>query len=417
MSVKSNDRKPHKEGRERIDVFLIVSLFNSLYFFVKTYIDRGIYLNWAMLNAENQFSDYFIQIARSTDRIHMYDYGSPFPPFAYCIYYILWRLNGTNEFKATDWISYKYHGNNLTIFLVFTIIQIIVLNNLVNYILKNNSIWKNMALVVLLSVSYPFFATCLQRGNSTLLSAIIMLASFLFLSFNERIMAEWGIVFIAIATGLKMTPIVCGIQLLKKRDWKAIIRLAIYTAFIFFMPFAFFGGTASILKLIEKYSVRVGTTQPNYCTFKGLFQALLIEWGNINTSDALGYASVLSNIMLVLLVVGFFITKERWKEVLYISGIVTAYIPTGWMYTSIYMICPLIFMLAKQKQLEHKNRSCFIYAILFGFIFSMSFPLLKNPIYGIHGGIYILITLLLLIALIETFYKFLKDRYIKEVSI
>ena len=74
------------------------------------------------------------------------------------------------------------------------------------------------------------------------------------------------------------------------------------------------------------------------------------------------------------------------------------------MYTSAYLLAPLLFFLRNNRN-EKINITGFIYIFLFGFIFSLPYVLLSNPVYGMHGGIFLLITVLLITASVETIGK------------
>ena len=65
-----------------------------------------------------------------------------------------------------------------------------------------------------------------------------------------------------------------------------------------------------------------------------------------------------------------FKTREKWKYVLYTSGIMAIYVPFSYRYTSVYMLIPLVIYLAQDKVKQKK-----IYSVLFALIFTV-------PVYG-----------------------------------
>lgn len=390
-----------------IDCFLAVSVINTVFFFFINYMKAGLYGNQVMLSWQNQFSDYFWQISWIVDRQNVYNAGAPFPPFAYMMYYFLWILNPTRGIDFGDWEGFKYYENNLTFFLLYNVIQIILLVYAVRKVLCAETEEKRMIFLFSITMSYPILATSLQRGNSVLLTTVVLILAWYFIEKRDFLKKEFALILIAVAAGLKMYPALTGIYLIKKREKESIIRLLLYGALIFFIPFLFFGGMNSLKNLIQNYISRMGTNEPHLCTFKGLAYFIFNEYFNLKNETAMSCAGLFSNLMLILLLFFFFITKIRWKEILYLTGIFSAYIPTGWMYTSIYMLAPLLFFLSSYKNITKWSINI-IYCILFGVIFSIPYPLLYNPIYGIHGGIFLLITILLIVAMAESFYKELR---------
>lgn len=399
-----------------IDCFLAVSVINTVFFFCVNYIKKGVYAKQVFLSWQNQFSDYFWQISLMVDRQNVYNTGAPFPPFAYLMYYFLWMLNPIRELDFIDWEGFKNFENNLTFFLLYNVVQIILLVYVIRKVLDFETEEKRMFFSISICLSYPILATSLQRGNSVFLTTIILIMAWHLIDKSESLKKELGLFLISIAAGIKMYPALCGIYFIKKREKRTTIRLLLYGLLIFLIPFIFFGGTDALKKLIENYIHRMGTSEPHLCTFKGLAYFIFNQYLGAKDETALLYAGIFSNLMLFLLLFFFFITKLKWKEILFLAGIFSAYIPTGWMYTSVYMLIPLLFFLKSHNGYIDKQFINIIYCVLFGIIFSICQPLLYNPIYGIHGGVFLAITLLLIIAMAESFYKELWPRFSKDPS-
>lgn len=388
-----------------IDIFLIISVSNTVFFLLINYIKDGYCIRQTLLSWQNQFSDYFIPISIVFESENVYKSNglSPFPPFAYAFYRLLWMIIPTTDLTFADWKSFKYYENNLTVYLLYNVIQIILLTYITNKIINQESAEKRMFFLVSIAMSYPLFATSLQRGNSVLLTSIILIISF-YLYEKNNFKREISYIFIAVAAGFKAYPAICGIQLIKEKRWPDVIRLLIYGLLLFFVPFIWFGGLDSFKTLLADYILRMRISEPRMSTFKGLAYFICTQYMNLTKDKSLEIAGIFSNIILILLLFSFFVTKIRWKEILFLSGILAAYIPSGWMYTSAYLLAPLLFFLRNNRN-EKINITGFIYIFLFGFIFSLPYVLLSNPVYGMHGGIFLLITVLLITASVETIGK------------
>ena len=111
-----------------LDLFLTVSFTGTVLFIMIMIIGKGLGAEWIVMenNFDNSFTDHFRHIAFASDMKHFYfnTNDATFPPFAYLIYYILYRINpqswGVNDWKICR--DYKYNIMVFISLLLFVLI-------------------------------------------------------------------------------------------------------------------------------------------------------------------------------------------------------------------------------------------------------------------------------------------------------
>lgn len=81
------------------------------------------------------------------------------------MYGFLARITGYRAVDPTDIPSHKFVGNNLTIFVVYSIICIVLCLYAISLYQKKKGIINQVLFPCLLIVSYPFAFSSIQRGK------------------------------------------------------------------------------------------------------------------------------------------------------------------------------------------------------------------------------------------------------------
>lgn len=266
---------------------------------------------------------------------------------------------------------------------------------------------------MLLILSYPFMGTSIQRGNSVLLVSVLLTISFAWYDSSSKVKQEIAMILIAVAAGFKAYPAICGLQYVKDRQYKKIFRIICYGLALFFGPFLFFGGVIGMKQLFSLYALREAEI-PHAGTIRGVTYFLLTELTTLSADNVMGVSIFFECMFLIISIFCIFITKIRWKEILFLTGILAVYIPVNNMYTSVYLL-PALFMFLKENNFIIRikgNATNFISCILFAMIFSLPFYLIKFIPFGIYPCVFFLIFILLFLNIAEVIALWYKQRRI-----
>lgn len=411
--------KDFKDTESRyLILFLVISGFGIVYFFLfMAFVKDLDAFRWLVMehNYNWQFSDFFRQIVYASDLENIYfkTADAPCPPLTYCFFHILWLLNPVEvPVELKYWMELSNYQFNLAIFLVLMIIKMVILLSAVRKILiqYNEKIIYLFIFVIIFSA--PFLVGVIERGNVALTVLILLLFALQNKESDSAIVREMALIFIALSASIKIYPAVFGLLYLLERRWKEALRLVIYGAIFFFVPFIFTGGINGLIQYI-KVLISVGGRESIRWTSIRCFFAATCQYLNWNI-DAQIIGSWLEKIFFLICIIMVILENKSWKRFLFLSGIMTVYVPNSYRYTSIYMIIPLAFFL--QEIYQSCDRKAYINYIYI-FLFSLSFTI---PVWAINCevdfAIFLPIYLILVVGMLETASCFIKKRWAKAVE-
>lgn len=349
-------------------------------------------------NFHYQFSDFFRQIVYASDLENIYfnTGDAPFPPFAYIWFHLLYRINPVEApIKLASWEMVKNFQNNL---LIFVVIMMIIAIFLFEIVIKMQCFDErgSVLFTFLILLSAPFAAGAIERGNIAIAVCVMILWAMYLKDSKEAWKKEAALLLIACSAGLKIYPAIFGLIYVREKRWKEVWRLLCYGIFVFFGPFIFTGGMAGLKQYISVISNFEASQACRWTNIRSFYFALLDEL-DIGANISIGV--FLENICLLVFLIMVFKTKDQWRQILFLAGIMTVYIPNSYRYVSVYMLIPLMFWLKEQKG----KRNDYIYCVLFSLIFCI-------PIYGYFIGgeadfyVFAPIYLLLGYSMCETWY-------------
>lgn len=100
-------------------------------------------------------------------------------------------------------------------------------------------------------LSAPVMCGAIERGNISLLTAILVLAALYLKDSDNRFLRELAMILIAMAAEIKVYPAIVGLVYIKEKRYKEAVRLVIYGLLFFLVPFAFTGGIAGFIQYIK----------------------------------------------------------------------------------------------------------------------------------------------------------------------
>lgn len=368
--------------------FFAVELSIIIVFNVYNLCCHGNPLNELMLSSDGQFGDYFMHIgyASSDFGTNIYNYSTSswclpcFPPLAYLMYGLLARVAGYVAVDPTDISSHQFEGNNLTIYLLYSIVCIVLLLYSISLYIKRKGFVNQVLFPCVLIFSYPFAFSSLQRGNSVLLVAVLICIALIWRNDESKVKRELALVIIAISAGLKIYPALLGLLYLKEKRYKEAIRLLIYGLLLFFVPFLFFGGIDGLKSFVHMILQLNG--EVNRCSISGFANSLMELL--VGKSHQM-VTTIIQHAFLVFSIIGFFLAKEKWGEVVVLCILMSVYISSGWMYTCIYCLPALLLFLSEKQttsiRINKRNWIELIVFILFLIVFSIPYKLGYELIY------------------------------------
>ena len=381
-------------------LFIIYEIILFLTFNIINLIYHGFFASNLFLNLFNRFTDYFMHIGYASapigTNIYAFDTNVCFPPLAYLMYAFLARTVGYRAEDPTVATSHQFVGHNLSIYVIYTCICIILLVYAVSLFIKKGNFINRVLLPCILIVTYPVAFAAIQRGNSALLVAPLIAIALSWRNDKSKIKKEAAMILIAVCAGFKIYPAILGLLYIKEKRFKETFRLLIYGVILFFVPFVFWGGLEGIKSFFNTLLFLNGDI--HRCSVSGLTEEIT---RNLFGSTIRAFTMVIQNLFLVLCLTSFFMSKTRRGEILVLCALMTVYISSSWMYTCVYMIpVLLVFFNEKQDQsirINKRNWTDILIMLLlcatFSFTFNLDFPFIYDCI-TIITAIYCIYTIL-----------------------
>ena len=373
-------------------LFILIECIAVAVFLTFNFINHGGSMWSLLLRYQMQFVDYFehLGFASAPTGTNIYELSGSacFPPLAYLMYGFLARLVGYQAEDPSDPTGSQNVGQNLTIFVLYNIICIVLLLYAVSLFIKKKGFVQQILFPTLLIFSYPVLFSSVQRGNSVLLVAILLSIALAWKDDPSKVKRESAMILIAVCAGLKIYPAVFGLLYLKEKRWKEAVRLLIYGAVLFFLPFVFFGGTAAVSSFFKTVFSLYGDI--HNCSVSGFTLSVV---SGVFGNNAVLFATIIQHIYLVFSLIAFFCAKSKRAEVLILSCLMMVYVASNWMYTCVYML-PALLMFFSEKEdqpirLGVKKIPDVIAFIMFLIVFS-------RPFYAGAGYVFIYDTVIVL---------------------
>lgn len=204
----------------------------------------------------------------------------------------------------------------------------------------------------------------LERTNYMLVALLFSLLYFLLYDSDSKILRECSILCLAAAFAIKFYPIAFGILLFKDKRYFAIVRLAIYSVILFFVPFVFFsGGFSNISAFLSNLS--------SFSSWTTVFDSysvsqIIVSFANMfvpfePNEAVINISKIISYIFGILAVLAAFLAPKKWQSLLAATLAMVYLVTPAFMYIGTFFIIPLLFFLAD----EDKKKSDYAIMVLF----------------------------------------------------
>lgn len=276
-----------------------------------------------------------------------------YPPLAYLLFYGLASVTidphiyqgGIVAKGFGGYLSYYYQPTWTFLFVIALIISHISLSIICSKNLTLESDFEKAMISLSLIISAPMLYT-IERGNILVLSVLTTSFFIFYYDDNCRWRKEIALFFLSFAVNIKLSPAIFAILLVLKKDWKALFRTVCYVFLLFFLPFFFFkGGIQNVFQLLINikhwfsndidFVVIHGTSLLSSYYHFGKY--LFNESFKIS-KEAYSSLTVIRSIIALLLFLGTFQIKEKWKIVLNLIIILLILPSVSYAYNFLYML-------------------------------------------------------------------------------
>lgn len=328
----------------------------SLFMLLQT---RGAALDGLIFGGgSDRFMDFFNHIAYVEHRTTLYQ-TSPhacFPPLAYVMYYLLGRLlpPGSIAMQAASSTS----SYALLLYVIYSAFFTLLLFYLTRKLLASFSIEQCLLVAGIIFFSNIYLFNVLERGNSVLVVTILLMAALALRNSKRWYFRELALILIAAAAGFKIYPAVVGVLYIIEKRYREGVRLVLYGALFFFLPFLFFGGVPAFFQFLENQTL----IQTSCSSGIGSIHALVGQLHRMftgKTDGASGLSLLVTGVYAALALFSCFIQRGGWKTWMLLCSIMV--IAPFWSgeYTCIYFVIPLLLFLKDAGSNRTKANYCY----------------------------------------------------------
>lgn len=315
-----------------LTMFLIACFIGSFRFMSESFFQ----------NFSDYFMDYFDSI-RDAAGFNVYsDYNVLYSPlvnlyFMFCSFFIPKRAldhNVDHYVMRSQPMAYVMLG-------LYLVVCFVLLYFAIKKLLKKQSKAQIIFIYCLVVFSYPFLYT-IERGNTLLLTFVLVACFFAYFRSEKKYQHELSILCLALATTIKLYPVILVLILFKKKAWKDITKYGIYTTLLLFLPFIFYEGLDGLFLMVRSSLSFFGELL--HC-FSNIFLVLYYGFGvNIVVAKMINY------FVMFLFVINFFIVKKPYQEsgALFIIFLCTP--PGTESYIDIFFLITLLLMLQEKEK-------------------------------------------------------------------
>ena len=351
MNVKLLLGEDKQTGARRIAVAAILLSFVA--FVLTSMFDRGSLLGQLFFrDTTDTFMDYFNCLPGVAMR-RPYDTESMYPPLSEVIFYLCSKIIEPDMLVGMDPHHMRMQQLPVLSFMIFLAVPITAIVCAMSDYLKDGKGLKRFVVLAFL-VSSPFLYT-LERGNVLIYSFAAALVFICYYDSDKKWQRELALIALAVSAGIKLYPAILGVLLVRDRRWKEAVRCVIYGVFFFLAPFAIFGGLESLKIMINALIGNSGgfghTEFAGKINFSSIFNIIGVCW--FGRTEAFTWGQTAAYILSALLIGAAFLTKRRWKSVLFLTIVMIGAPSFSFYYTGIFMLVPFLMFIAGDEK-EYK---------------------------------------------------------------
>ncbi len=302
--------------------------------------------------------DHFNSIMATADRAPYTQHNITYPPLAAMIYHGFYLVMGEDAQELFENSAFGMRENTSTLlpYCLYLVICCVLITCLILKNVKMSS-GKQYALIIASFLSIGFLSI-LDRGNNVLLVTLLLLYYVFYYDAENKFLSETALIALALATGIKLYPIVFGVLLIKKHKIAEGFRALGYIFLALFLPFFFFEGFEAMKLWINRLfpAEKMIPIHPGALNFVSAIN-------NIETAYAIDIPELLTSAFTYLFIVGgllFAITsKKMYKAAVFCVFAILGFAGVTFEYFLFLTVIPLTYLCVKCEGIRDK-----IFAIL-----------------------------------------------------
>lgn len=363
---------------EKIDlmhVFTIIVGTSIIFTIIYNFLLDGLYLR----NEETNFGliwDFILHVMGMANKGSYPNYILVFPPFAYMIYNFFYHSDATIQEGAQ--YSQPLALDTYHIYYFCVVVQFILYAIILSELFKKEKIGKRVCFILTILLSYPMYYKTIYMGNDILTTVLLLFVAMIILR-KEKIKESekiFAMILIALASGLKLTPAIFGLEFVRRKDYKHAGILILMGLVVFIVPFFYFDGFETMKKYFEVMFNfnRLSGPQPT-----SIYYFINVITKRLFNIDIFIRQHLFLTIQILFLIINFylyFISKKSWQRYLVLGFICGQFISQSYIYYILYYLVGMIFFFLEENitiynAFIEKKYISIIYVLLFSMAFSL----------------------------------------------
>lgn len=365
--------------RDPRNLFYLISAAGILLYFLLSLRWGGQLYAWMVQeNApEIRFVDYFSHLADAVDRTALYQHFSAnetatylplFPPLAYCMYHLLFRLTAVSDAPPEGTRAAEAVPGALSVFTIFLIFTA-VLFFLGISLTGKSSRKKDLAIFTLLMLSAVFGGSGYMTGNSAMLVLALLMLGLHLTDSSGALRREAGLLLLAVCVALKIYPAVFGLVLLKEKKYRELVRFILYSLLLLFVPFVFFGGLSALQAWAANLFYPLASSDFGRLQYlKGIFFTLIRI---LTGREEPLFSTALSAAVCLLWVWLAWRSRSRQRTLFFLTCVMVFFPSNSFRYTLAYFAVPLVLLLKEDPEPGLRARPAALLSGLYGLLYTV----------------------------------------------
>ncbi len=287
------------------------------------------------------------------------DRASIYPPMAELCYEFFGETIPVN-IREVDGRTYMHH---MVGFILFNMMCIFVIICCIRRKMKNvEGALPNMVSAAFL-LSAPLMYT-LERGNILILAMMFSMLFYAYYDSPNKWQRELSYLCLALAFSIKIYPAIFGILLLKKHDWKGVVKTSVLGILSMTLPFCFFYEWTDFLYWISNLTATSsGALSWGYGYNVSLYAIIysFAKFFKMEVSDS-GFWMI-KVVVELLLLISMFITKKEWKALMAAALLLILVPQMSWYYTVLFLWVPTLALITYMGE-EERDKKIIVYVLL-----------------------------------------------------
>jgi len=269
------------------------------------------------------------------------------------------------------WICYVIYVLGCFAVIYFSLRKVTGLSNLNAFFLCAALLFSNV------------FIYCIARGSNVLLTFAFVALFIRFKDSENKVLRELGYISLAVAGVMKVYPLLFGVYLLRDKRYFACIRVAIYSAILFVVPFLFIDGGLSNIRIMVNNLLVFTNKESRIFAPKNLsaasllakFLALII--GRETTDPLMDYLQFIPFVgVLAVCAIYALRAKNLFSVSVFVMCGMTLVPSVSYLYLAIFTTFPIIEFIKYYKTMPKYKR--IYYPIFFGVVGFVGISVLKD---------------------------------------